>query len=355
MALTIMTRTLTPTGIALKLAERKVLPDALIRKGIRDLCRERLADIGDADCERAQRDLIQFTRQMSQADIAPLPEKANAQHYEIPADFFQYCLGAQRKYSSCFWLPETATLDEAETLALAQTCLHARLADGQQILELGCGWGSLTLWMASHYPQASITAVSNSASQREYILATARARGLTNLDVITADMNVFDSEQQFDRIVSVEMFEHMRNYAVLYANVARWLKPEGLFFKHIFVHRHAAYAFDVKAEDDWMSAYFFSGGMMPSDDLPLYFQTHLRMIDKWRWNGTHYAKTANAWLANMDQHHHEITPILEATYGRSQAELWRQRWRIFYMACAELFGYNHGQTWWVSHYLFEKV
>ncbi|MGP1718157.1 MAG: SAM-dependent methyltransferase [Methylophilus sp.] len=341
-------------SLALKIAEKGWLPDLLIRKGIQKLCQSRLDEILDNDCESAQSALIQFIEQMQTSDIAPLPEKANAQHYEIPAAFYQYCLGAHRKYSSCYWHVETGTLDEAEQLALSQTCAHALIQDGQQILELGCGWGSLTLWMARHYPNATITGVSNSASQRDYILQQASLLGLANVNIITADMNVFDTEQTFDRIVSVEMFEHMRNYQVLYAKVARWLKADGLFFKHIFVHRHAAYAFDVKADDDWMSQYFFSGGMMPSDDLPLYFQDDLKIIEKWRWSGSHYEKTANAWLENMDQNHAALTPVLQGIYGKADAEIWRQRWRIFFMACAELFGYNHGQTWWVSHYLFAK-
>lgn len=343
-----------PVTFALKLAEKGYLSDALIRKGIQRLCKSRLQEISEQDCEQAQSSLVQFLQAMARAEIAPLPEKANAQHYEVPADFYQYCLGSNRKYSSCFWLPETRTLDEAEQLALTQTCAHAQLHDGQHILELGCGWGSLTLWMASHYPQAQITGVSNSASQREYIMGQAKARGLSNIHILTADMNVFDTEQTYDRIVSVEMFEHMRNYQALYGKVARWLKPGGLFFKHIFVHRYTPYAFDVKAEDDWMSQYFFSGGMMPSDDLPLYFQDDLKLVDKWRWDGTHYEKTANAWLQLMDQNHQALTPVLASIYGQADAEMWRQRWRIFFMACAELFGYNHGQTWWVSHYLFAK-
>ncbi|MBF5037966.1 class I SAM-dependent methyltransferase [Methylophilus sp. 13] len=343
-----------PVTFALKLAEKGYLSDALIRKGIQRLCKSRLEEISEQDCEHAQSSLVQFVQAMAQAEIAPLPEKANAQHYEVPANFYQYCLGSNRKYSSCFWLPDTRTLDEAEQLALTQTCAHAQLHDGQHILELGCGWGSLTLWMASHYPQAQITGVSNSASQREYIMGQAKARGLSNIHILTADMNVFDTEQTYDRIVSVEMFEHMRNYQVLYGKVARWLKPGGLFFKHIFVHRYTPYAFDVKAEDDWMSQYFFSGGMMPSDDLPLYFQDDLKLLDKWRWDGTHYEKTANAWLQLMDQNHQALTPVLASIYGQADAEMWRQRWRIFFMACAELFGYNHGQTWWVSHYLFAK-
>lgn len=338
---------------ALKQAELGRLPDNFIRAGIRQLLKKRLQEIQSSDCEQGQRTLIQFIASMHASDIAPLPAKANEQHYEVPAEFYLYCLGKQRKYSSCFWMEDTASLDEAEVLALQQTAAHARLQDGLDILELGCGWGSLSLWMAEHYPNARITGVSNSSSQREYILQQARQRGLTNLQIVTADMNVFDIETRFDRIVSVEMFEHMRNYQVLYQRVASWLKPGGLFFKHIFVHCDTPYAFEVQGEDDWMSQYFFSGGMMPSDDLPLHFQDHLKLLDKWRWDGTHYEKTANAWLQNMDAYASELTPVLQRIYGQD-AEIWRQRWRMFFMACAELFGYDHGQTWWVSHYLFEK-
>ncbi|HEY0561936.1 MAG TPA: cyclopropane-fatty-acyl-phospholipid synthase family protein [Methylophilus sp.] len=342
-------------SLAIKLAESGKLPDALIRKGIRQLSEKRLKEIQAADCEVTAAHLMQFIAGMNaSAQIAPLPELANAQHYEVPEAFFHYCLGARRKYSSCFWLPDTLSLDEAEVLALNQTCDHADLHNGQHILELGCGWGSLSLWMAEKYPDAKITGVSNSNSQRQYITTTAQARGLTNLTIITADMNVFEAPEQYDRIVSVEMFEHMRNYQVLYGKVANWLKPQGKFFKHIFVHRNTPYAFEVQGDDDWMSQYFFSGGMMPSDDLPLYFQDDLKLINRWRWDGTHYEKTANAWLANMDAHKSHVTTILADTYGAEHVELWRNRWRMFYMACAELFGYNNGQEWWVSHYLFEK-
>jgi cyclopropane-fatty-acyl-phospholipid synthase len=296
---------------------------------------------------------------MNQSPIALVPELANTQHYEVPAEFFQLCLGKHRKYSSCFWLPDTRTLDEAEANALKLSCEHADLANGQQVLELGCGWGSLTLWMAEHYPQSSITAVSNSNSQREYIQATAKARGLHNIQVITCDMNTFNPadhgiKHQFNRVVSVEMFEHMRNHQLLYKKVHDWLLPGGKFFMHIFVHRSTPYAFEVQGDDDWMSQFFFSGGMMPSDDLPLHFQDHLKLKQRWRWDGTHYEKTANAWLDNMDLHKDKITPILESTYGAENAEQWRNRWRIFYMACAELFGYRHGQEWWVTHYQFER-
>lgn len=342
------------TNNALQIAEKGLMPDSMLRAGIRRLIKARLAEIANNDCEAGNKKLVEFIAEMNKSAIAPVPELANAQHYEVPESFFFYCLGSNRKYSSCFWMPDTQDLDEAEVLALTQTCEHADLRDGQSILELGCGWGSLSLWMATHYPNSQITGVSNSHSQREYITELAKSLGVTNLTIITADMNNFEAPATYDRVVSVEMFEHMRNYQVIYGKVARWLNPNGKFFKHIFVHRNTPYTFEVQNDDDWMSQHFFSGGIMPSDDLPLYFQDNLKLINRWRWDGTHYEKTANAWLENMDEHKNELTPILRAAYGEANVEQWRNRWRIFYMACAELFGYNNGQEWWVSHYLFEK-
>ena len=347
------------TNLAINLAEKGLVPDSVIRQGIRRLSQTRLDEISANNCEMGAAIESNFIAAMNTAPIALVPELANAQHYEVPAKFFQLCLGQHRKYSSCFWLSDTKTLNEAEANALQISCDHADLKDGQQILELGCGWGSLTLWMAAHYPKSQITAVSNSNSQREYITTTARERGLTNIKVITCDMNTFTpsdhtAQKQFDRVVSVEMFEHMRNHQLLYGKVHDWLVPGGKFFMHIFVHRSTPYAFEVQGDDDWMSQFFFSGGMMPSDDLPLRFQQNLKLSQRWRWDGTHYEKTANAWLENMDKHKDSITPILEQTYGINEATKWRNRWRIFYMACAELFGYKNGQEWWVTHYQFER-
>lgn len=344
---------------AIELAEKGLMPDTLIRKGIRQLVKKRLDEINVLDCEIGADKLSEFVASMNASPIAPVPELANAQHYEVPAQFFRYCLGEHRKYSSCFWDASTKTLDQAEVKALTLTCEHAQLTDGQRILELGCGWGSLSLWMAKHYPNSQIVGVSNSNSQREYIMAQAAKRNLMNLRIITCDMNRFNPADfgltlPFDRVVSVEMFEHMRNYQVLYSKIHDWLIPGGLFFKHIFVHRLTPYAFEVQGDDDWMSQFFFSGGIMPSDDLPLHFQQKLKLKQRWRWNGTHYEKTANAWLANMDAQEASITPILAETYGEDEVIKWRMRWRIFYMACAELFGFNNGQEWWVSHYLFER-
>jgi len=347
------------TGLAIQLAEKSAVPDRVIRYGIRQLSKKRLMEINARNCEQGAEDLSVFTAAMNAAPVALVPELANTQHYEVPTRFFELCLGSNKKYSSCFWLPETKTLDEAEAHALRLSCEHADLQDGQNILELGCGWGSLTLWMASHYPKSSITAVSNSHSQREFIMAKAKSLGLGNVHVITCDMNRFEpadhgAKHLFDRVVSVEMFEHMRNHKVLYEKIHGWLVPGGKFFMHIFVHRNTPYLFEVQGDDDWMSQFFFSGGMMPSDDLPLHFQQHLKLARRWRWDGTHYEKTANAWLANMDKHRAEIDLILKQTYGENNAEQWRNRWRIFYMACAELFGYRNGQEWWVTHYQFER-
>lgn len=339
---------------SLSWVEQGKVPDALIRAGIRRLCRQRLTETGHDDCERAAELTRRFAERLAASPIALATDEANAQHYELPPSFFELVLGPHRKYSACYWDGTTHTLVQAEARALALTCEHAGLTNGQDILELGCGWGSLSLWMAAHYPDSRITAVSNSVSQRLFIEEAARRRGLGNLRVITADMNVFDTADRFDRVVSVEMFEHMRNWPQLFSRIAGWLRPAGRFFMHVFVHRHAPYLFEARDDSDWMSRYFFTGGMMPSDDLALHFQDHLKFIQRWRWSGQHYEKTANAWLAEMDAQREAVTAVLETTYGKENAELWRQRWRIFFMACAELFGFDHGQTWWVSHYLFER-
>jgi len=335
--------------------EKGLLPDALIRAGIRKLCRERLQEIAVDDATQANERLFTLVEQMQQSTIALVPELANKQHYEVPAEFFKLCLGPNRKYSSAFFPEGVTELGLAEQAALQQTCGHAELADGQTILELGCGWGSLTLWMAEHYPNSKIVAVSNSFSQRDFIAAEAAKRGLKNIEQHVADMNHFDIEQaRFDRVVSVEMFEHMRNWTLLLQKVSRWLKPGGKLMFHIFCHRSTPYLFEDKDESDWMSRHFFSGGIMPSDDLPLLFQKDLRLTRRWRWDGTHYEKTSNAWLKNLDANRAAVMPVLSNVYGDAEARIWLQRWRIFFMACAELFGYNHGQEWWVSHYLFER-
>jgi len=341
------------TRQAISLSERGLLPDAVLRAGIRSLMRERLHEIHAADPAAAAADCDAFVAALRGADVALLTDKANEQHYEVPAEFFGGVLGPHRKYSSCWWPSGVETLESAEAASLAATCERAELADGQHILELGCGWGSLSLYMAAHYPQSRVTSVSNSHSQRAYIEAEALRRGLSNLRVITCDMNVFQIDERFDRVVSVEMFEHMRNWPEMFRRVSGWLRPGGRFFMHVFVHRLTPYLFVERDSGDWMSRYFFSGGMMPSDDLPLHIQDDLRLLKRWRWDGTHYARTAEAWLENMDAGRATLWPVIAQTYGEKDAAVWWTRWRLFFMACAELFGYDGGNEWWVSHYLFE--
>ena len=342
------------TAAAIHWVEQGLVPDSAVRFGIRRLLKQRLQELCSGDAQATAAITRDFLATLSDAPLAPLPEKANEQHYELPAGFFAQVLGPHRKYSCCWWPEGVQTLEQAEAAALAETCRRAGLVDGQDVLELGCGWGSLSLWMAERYPRSTITAVSNSHSQRACIQALAAERGLTNLRVVTCDVNVFDTAQRFDRVVSVEMFEHLRNWPRAFERVAGWLRPEGRFFMHVFAHREAPYAFEVRDASDWMSRYFFSGGMMPSDDLALHCQDHLRLLQRWRWDGTHYQRTAAAWLQRMDERREQLLPLFERTYGRDEAPLWWSRWRLFFLSVEELFGHSGGQQWWVSHYLFDK-
>jgi cyclopropane-fatty-acyl-phospholipid synthase len=344
----------TAANTILEWTERGLVPDSVIRAGIRRLCRQRLRDIEAYDPEVSGARLEAFIGQMNASPIALVPELANEQHYEVPAGFFDQVLGEHRKYSCCYWGENAETLGQAEAEALKITCDRAGIENGMSILDLGCGWGSLSLWIAECFPGCTVTAVSNSAPQRRHIERFASARGLHNIEVQTRDMNDFDTPRRFDRIVSVEMFEHMRNYRELFRRISGWLKPEGRFFKHIFCHRSCAYEFVDQGPNDWMGRHFFSGGIMPSDDLPLRFQEDLRLVRRDRWNGRHYQRTANAWLENMDARRDAILPIMAAAYGKDRAEQWFQRWRIFFMACAELFGLEEGREWYVAHYLFER-
>ncbi len=289
-----------------------------------------------------------FARMMAERPIAEHTDAANAQHYEVPAAFFEACLGPRLKYSSCLYEPGE-TLAQAEDRALAETVAHADLADGQDVLELGCGWGSLSLWIAGQFPRSRITSVSNSASQGAFIRGRAKALGLSNLTVVTADMNDFQAEGTFDRVVSVEMFEHMANWRALLTKVRGWLKPEGRLFIHIFTHRTGPYRFDVEDEADWIAQHFFAGGVMPSHNLMRQFPDLFAVEEDWRWSGTHYEKTALHWLENYDRNIALIRPVLREVYG-ADATLWHRRWRLFFLATAGLFGHRGGDEWGVSHY-----
>jgi cyclopropane-fatty-acyl-phospholipid synthase len=338
------------TAAAGRAVEIAPVPDVITRLGIAYLvarARRRLRE-EPADTEAG------FVQDMRSHPIAENTDDANAQHYEVPAEFFDLVLGPRRKYSSGFYDSAGATLAEAEERALAETCAHAGLADGQDILELGCGWGSLSLWMAERYPAARITAVSNSRSQRAAIESTARERGFANLTAITRDMNDFEAGERFDRVVSVEMFEHMSNWPALLQRVRSWLRPDGRLFIHIFTHRDTPYRFDMNDKEDWIAQHFFTGGIMPSHGLIRRFPELFAVEAEWRWSGEHYRRTALDWLRNYDRHAPAIDPILRGVYG-SDVALWKRRWRVFFLATAGLFGDSRGEVWGVGHYRLKPV
>jgi len=334
------------------LLEKNKIPDIFIRFGIRKLLRQRLRDEKKTSSELQQQHLMQLISELKNSPIAVNTTDANEQHYEVPTQFYQYCLGKNLKYSSGFWKDGATDIDTSEEDMLQLTCKRAELQNGQDVLELGCGWGSLSLFMAAKYPKSNFIVVSNSRTQKIFIDEQAQQRNITNLTVITADMNTFNIENKFDRIISVEMFEHMRNYEKLMKKISSFLNPGGKLFVHIFTHKKYAYKFEVKDETDWMSKYFFTGGIMPSDDLLFYFDEDMQMQKHWHVSGLHYSKTSEAWLKNMDKHKKEIMPIFSQTYGENNSLKWWVYWRIFFLSCAELWKYNNGNEWMVSHYLF---
>ncbi|HEY5658914.1 MAG TPA: cyclopropane-fatty-acyl-phospholipid synthase family protein [Myxococcota bacterium] len=335
--------------LGIRLAEAGRVPDALVRMGIRQLLRRRLREVSRGSGEAAQDANRAFRAELRASPVALVPDLANEQHYEVAPAFFEQVLGPRLKYSGGLWPEGVADLAASEDAMLSLTCERAEVADGMRVLDLGCGWGSLSLWMAERYPHCRILAVSNSKPQREFILGRCARLGLDNVEVVTADVNHFAPDRRFDRVLSVEMFEHVRNHELLLARIASWLEPGGKLFVHHFAHREYAYPYLTQGPDDWMGRHFFSGGIMPSDDLLLHCQRDLVVEDKWVVSGLHYQKTCEAWLARQDERRDALLPILAGVYGSAEAGRWFQRWRIFFLACAELFGYRAGNEWWVTH------
>jgi len=342
-------------NLMVEAVERGLVPQWVTRACIRRLNRQRLRETAANYAGSRDEAVLRFLSHMASAPIAVKTDRANDQHYELPPAFFRQVLGSRLKYSSAYWLPGESSLDRAEEEMLRRTCERAEIADGQEILELGCGWGSLTLWMAACFPQSRIVAVSNSSLQREYIERRCEVEGLTNVRVLTRNMNDLELDRSFDRVVSIEMFEHMRNYQELLRRIATWLRPEGRLFIHIFCHREYAYLFEEEGEHNWMGRHFFSGGMMPSEDLIAFFAQDLELDRFWKVGGEHYQKTAEAWLRNLDARRSIIMPLLKEHYGNRLATRWLERWRVFFMACAELFGHNGGSEWFVGHYLLKPT
>jgi cyclopropane-fatty-acyl-phospholipid synthase len=335
--------------LLIRAAESGLIPDRLVRFGIRRICRERLRD----ELRRAET-AVRDTNHVALDDepIAVAQEKANRQHYELPAEFFKRVLGRHLKYSCGLWRGDS-TLDEAEELMLEATLERAGIIDGMTILDLGCGWGSFALFAAERLPRTKVLAVSNSASQRRFIEGVCRERRIDNIRVRTADVATLELSERFDRVVSIEMFEHMRNYSALLKRIAGWLEPAGKLFTHIFAHRRFAYPYETSGANDWMARTFFTGGQMPSADLLRRFDSDLTVERQWHVDGRHYQRTANAWLMKLDHDRDAVLGLFRETYGQDQATLWLQRWRLFFMACAELFGYRGGSEWGVEHILFE--
>jgi len=342
-----------------KIVASGILPDPVLRFAVRRLLAKKIKNQEIKDIEKRQQELLEFIDRLKKMPIAVETDAANEQHYELPPQFFEEILGENLKYSCCLFednwiraeLPQN--LDEAEKKMLDLSCERAELKDGQKILELGCGWGSLTIYMAEKYPNAEIKAISNSQNQIEYIEGRLEERGLDNVSLEAADINYFKTEEKFDRVVSIEMFEHMRNYEKLISKIEAFLKEKGKLFVHIFTHHTYPFLYENEDSTNWMARYFFSGGTMPSTELLHYFSGNLRLENQWAVSGCHYKRTLEAWLIKMDEKKDEIWPIFKDTYG-DQAEKWWNYWRLFFISSAEFFGYNDGNEWFISHYLFSK-
>lgn len=337
--------------------EAGYVPDSVIRFGIRELLKQRLNELEKLENQHDGRYVQAYADSLRHSPLAILTDKANQQHYEVPTEFYDLCLGQHKKYSSCFWERGMTTLEQAEQKALDISIERAQITDGMSILEIGCGWGSLSLELARRFPNSQITSISNSTTQKKYIDATAERRGFKNLEILTRDLGKEENynlgDKKFDRIMSIEMMEHLRNYEKFFSLVSNLMKPESLFFVHIFTHKKSPYVFETEGDSNWMGKYFFSGGQMPSRDLFDQFNKDIIVDQKWDWNGVHYQKTLEAWLVKMDENKQRVYELFKKAYGPDQVEVWINRWRVFYMASAELFGYNKGTEWGVTHYLLK--
>ena len=333
------------------IAERGLVPDSVVRAGIRHLLKGRLQQEAQGGKFRKEQTL----EQLESSPVAVNTKEANEQHYELPTAFFKNMLGPRMKYSCCYWESDGATLHEAEEASLSLVAERAGIRNGQRVLDLGCGWGSFALWAAERFPDSHFLAVSNSQTQREWIQACAHDLQLHNLEVQTADINEFSPSQPVDRIVSIEMLEHVRNHETIFRRASEWLVPDGRFFIHVFTHREYTYLFETGDGVDWMAENFFTGGIMPARDLFYRYQDHMAIEQEWALNGVHYQRTLEAWLQQYDAKRELILESLKKCYGDDHARFWLHRWRLFLMACSELFGYCNGHEWYVTHYLLAPL
>lgn len=346
------------TGVVSSLEDRVLASGLLPDPVLRSIIRSRVENlVRSLECVGEEKRAERERRVLAALEAGPVTvnaDDANQQHYDVPPAFFREVLGPRLKYSSCYWPDGIVDLAQAEEAMLEVVAERAGFVDGQDVLDLGCGWGSLSLWAAERFPKSRVLAVSNAHEQRRFIECLRDERGLTNLEVLTAEVGTFEPPRRFDRVVSIEMFEHVRNHAELLRRVAGWLRPEGRLFVHVFCHRRLLYLFEPDGPGGWMARHFFSGGIMPSWDYLPRYQSDLALLERWEVNGRHYARTLRTWLDNLDRRRSAVMPVLDATYGAGQARLWLAYWRIFFMACEETFALNGGEDYFVAHYLFSR-